>query len=293
MPFFAVVLSLATPSAQRVPEVDAVITRAGEYVAQFVERFSNVVAEEHYVQDAVGSAPPVALRGRGELTPTLRSQHLALKADFLLVTIGPTEVLPFRDVFEVDGEAIRDREQRLAKLFLQPSETALARATAITNESARYNIGAMQRTINNPILALVFLQRETQGRFRFSLDTRDSEAGENVWIVKFEETARPTLVRGINGGDIPSEGRFWIDTESGRVARSELALTAQGVRARITTSFTLDERFQIDVPVEMREEYVLDRSQVSATATYGRFRRFDVKADESFEAPEAPASEPR
>ena len=38
----------------------------------------------------------------------------------------------------------------------------------------------------------------------------------------------------------------------------------------------------------MREQYYLDRSQVTGTATYTRFRKFDVNADESFHNPAAP-----
>src|SRR6185503_9035702 len=98
----------------------------------------------------------------------VRSRRRELKSDFLLVKIGPTDLLPFRDVFEVDGSAVRDREQRLQKLFLQSKSDALAQAAQIANESSRYNIGALQRTINTPILTLSYLQPDTQDRFKFS-----------------------------------------------------------------------------------------------------------------------------
>ena len=71
--------------------------------------------------------------------------------------------------------------------------------------------------------------------------------------------------------------------------KAELSLDAPGVRARMTTSFRRDEKFQIDVPFEMREHYTLDRGQVSATATYSHFRRFDVTSDETFHDPSAAA----
>ena len=240
------------------------------------------------MQDTLGNLPSVALGGRNSIQVGVRSRHRELKADFLLVKIGPADWLPFRDVFEVDGSAVRDREQRLAKLFLQSKADALAQAAQITSESSRYNIGALQRTINTPILALVYLQPDTQDRFKFSLGKRDPAAGDNVWIVEFRETARPTQVRGLRDLDIPSSGHFWIDANTGRVVKTELALDTQGVRARLTTSFRVDERFQMDVPFEMREQYYLDRSQVTGTATYTRFRKFDVNADESFHNPAAP-----
>ena len=161
----------------------------------------------------------------------------------------------------------------------------MAQAQQITTESTRYNLGAMERTINTPILSLMLLQLEMQHRVHFSLGKRDASAGENVWVVEYKEEARPTMVHGVGNIDIPASGRFWIDVVTGRIVKAELALATRGVRARVTTSFHLDDRFQIDVPVEMRERYDLDRGQVTGTASYGRFRRFDVTADESFHNP--------
>ncbi len=266
----------------------------GQYVGQFIERFSNVVAEERYVQDTLGNLQSFAIGGRGS-TPRLSTGagHRELRSDFLLVKVGPVEWLPFRDVFEVDGKPIRDREQRLAKLFLPPpgtaapTEAAMAQAQQITTESTRYNLGAMERTINTPILALMLLQLDMQRRVHFSLGKRDASAGDNVWVVEYKEEARPTMVRGRGNTDIPASGRFWIDIVTGRIVKAELALTTPGIRAHVTTSFRLDDRFQIDVPVEMREHYDLDRGQVNGTASYGRFRRFDVTADEAFHNPSA------
>jgi hypothetical protein len=287
-------LSAVTSAArdERTPTVDSILARAGQYVGQFIDRFSNVVAEERYVQDTLGNLPTVALGGRGALQQLpSASKHRELKSDFLLVKVGPIEWLPFRDVFEVDGTPIRDREQRLARLFLQPTgaaaptQAAMAQAQQITAESTRYNLGALERTINTPILALTFLQLDVQHRVRFSLGKRETSAGEHVWVVEFKEEARPTLVRGLRNMDVPASGRFWIDAVTGRVMKAELSLDAPGVRARVITSFHIDERFQIDVPVEMRERYYLDRGQVTGTASYGRFRRFDVNADESFHDP--------
>ena len=87
---------------------------------------------------------------------------------------------PFRDVFEVDHIPIRDREQRLAKLFLgnkTDSETQ-ERARAIADESARYNLGAVQRTINNPVFALMFLQPDAREHFKFTMGKPDRRMGD-------------------------------------------------------------------------------------------------------------------
>jgi len=273
------------PLRAQEPTREQILQRAGLYVGRFIGQFSNVVAEEVYVQDSLGTLP-IITGGRGSLASIPpASRHREVKSDFLLVKIGPSEWLPFRDVYEVDGQKVRDREGRLAKLFLQGSATSMEQARQISLESSRYNLGAMQRTINTPILSLLYLQLEAQPGFRFTVGKHDLDAGENVWIVEYKETARPTLVRGARNIDIPSSGRFWIDAESGRVVKAELSLDTPGVHARLTTTFRRDDKFQIDVPFEMSERYALDRGTVTATATYSRFRRFDVSSDESFQPP--------
>jgi len=273
---------LFTGAAGQESTLADVLGRAGEYVRRFIAEFSNVVAEETYVQDAAGNLPVVLPGRRGLVAPAPPSRHRELKADYLLVRVGPSDWLPFRDVYEVDGQAIRDREGRLARLFLQSSAAALDQAAEITRESARYNLGAMQRTVNTPILPLVFLQPDMQPHFRFTRGKADASSAGRLWVVEFKETARPTFVRGLRNSDVPASGRYWIDPASGRVEKCEIALETPGVRARLVTSFRRDERFQIDVPFEMREQYDLDRGQVTAVASYSRFRRFDVTADEAF-----------
>jgi hypothetical protein len=155
-------MSVATLAAQT-PALDVTLERAARYVARFVEEFSSVVAEEAYSQDSLGNLP-IVMPGRGGINTASGppSRHRELKSDFLLVRIGQADWLPFRDVYEVDGQKVRDREGRLAKLFLQGSATSMEQARQISLESSRYNLGAMQRTINTPILSLLYLQLDAQ-----------------------------------------------------------------------------------------------------------------------------------
>ena len=277
--------------AQSLPsgvDIDAVVGRATRYVNEFASRFSNVVAEETYVQETVSQPRPgasinprsgISSAGSGVGTRRL------LRSDFLMVKPARSdEYLPFRDVFEVDGSRVRDREQRLAKLFLESSTTAVEQANQIASESSRYNLGNVTRTINNPVLALAFLQAHHHTRVRYRPLKPDASAGANVWIVEYREQARPTLIKGRRDKDMPAQGRYWIDIESGRIARSELSLLDSAVSARVTVDFEHDDRFDIDVPVKMSETYLLSNgSQVLGTATYGRFRRFDVSTEETLD----------
>src|SRR5438128_10002849 len=131
--------------------LDALLARAGAYVTEFEVRFSNVVAEEHYEQLA-----PAATRSSTTSPNFVRRE---LRSDFLLVKLPDVDSwMPFRDVFEVDGKPVRDRQERLTGLFLQPQAIAVDQAKKIADESSRYNIGNILRTINVPVLALVVLR---------------------------------------------------------------------------------------------------------------------------------------
>ena len=214
----------------------------------------------------------------------LRARHRELRSDFLLVKSPNTEALvPFRDVIDVDGVTVRDREARLARLFLHapsasPDET-IARAEQIREEGARYNLGSMRSTLGNPVLALGVLQKTYQQRFRFTLGKEDRNAGPGVSVVEYKEVSSPAMIRGEGGHDLMAHGRLWIDTVTGRVLKTELQVEQPAVRAIVTTTFRSEERSGIAVPLEMRERYTLaNGSRVHMVATYGRFRRFDVTA---------------
>jgi hypothetical protein len=258
-------------ASSRPPIVASLVRRAGEYVTRFVQAFSNVVAEEHYVQNVSAGVPSGLLRSGGQRD---------LRSDLLLIHVGGTvEWQPFRDVFEVGGAPVRDRDERLARLFNQPKDAILARAEAIAAESSRYNIGMVVRTVNTPVHTLLFLRPALQPRFRFTLEKRDDTVGPDVWVVRYEERTRPTLIRGDRDSDLPASGRFWIDARNGLVLRAELLTFSGAGTARVTTNFRVDPETNIAVPVDMLEEYQLQRGRVLATATYSRFRHFAVSTD--------------
>jgi len=289
------------PSAQAGadPALDQLLTRATWYVLDFVDKLSSVVSEEHYTQDSnvmLATIPIPALGGRGGAStsvPRGSAKHRELKADFLIVKTTGEAWHPFRDVFEVDHIPIRDREQRLAKLFLssKPGSDWQERAKAISDESARYNLGAVQRTINNPIFALIFLQPDVRDHFRFTMGKADRRMGDNVRVVEYVEDMRPTLIAGLPGQDMPAFGRFWIEADTGRILKTEVRVEQRGIKANLTTEFHADDRLGIDVPTEMREDYDLDNSRVVGKASYSRFRKFEVKSSEEL-APPAPEAAP-
>jgi len=268
------------PAAQT-PSLEEVLKRSAGYVADFRKQLSGIVAEETYRQEIVNTG---RIGGGGMSAQPART----LRSDYLLVKPSDADrYVELRDVFEVDGQAIRDRHARLEELLGDPS--ASMRIGAIINESARYNIGRVQRTINTPLMALLFLDQAHQQRFRFKhvdtprpvfTDVRDTAVNETpvfrvsteMWTIEYQERRRDTIIRAPNGDDRPAHGRFWINPSNGSVLISELVVDGGGVIATVTVSYQSEPLMGFLVPVEMRESYVRYPERITGRAEYGRFR---------------------
>ena len=263
------------PSAPVDASLAPALARAGSYVQRFTNAFTNVIAEERYVQDVLPGGTLLAATSGGS-----RAQHRVLLSDWLLVrTADVVGWQAFRDVFEVDGAAVRDRRERLTRLFEQPASEALVQAARIAQESARYNIGAVERTVNMPVLTLLFLQPELQRRFTFERAAPTPGFAATVEVIAFRETARPTVIRTVQDTDRPSSGRLWLDGNTGAILQTELVLSGTGVSVRFTTLFRDDPTLSVAVPVRMQEEYSLPSGKLLGIATYDRFRRFTVNTE--------------
>ncbi len=279
----AVSLVLAAAAAAGVlraqpPDVEAVVDKARDYVAAYEHDFVGVVAEELYRQDARGGAT-VSPSG---FPVEVRSQRRDLKSDVLLVRAPAGDRWQqFRDVFDVDGKPVRDRAERLAKLFLQPSPTAQQQVEAIVTESARYNIGGINRNVNLPTLALAALESENRPWFTFTGSRKkDSPAGP-MWELEFREQRMGTLIRTSGDQSLPSRGRFLVEGATGRVLSSELVAESPQLRAQIDVTYALESAVGLLVPREMREKYVTKNGNtIEGRATYSNYRRYKVTVEE-------------
>jgi hypothetical protein len=255
----AVTLCSSANIGAQAPKVEELVAKASAYVHHFIGQFSNVVAEERYEQEI-----------------TVPRRKRVLTGDFLLVRYpGDDFWQALRDVAEVDGKPVRDREDRIMKLLVEPSPNALRRAAELAGASSRHNLLDIG-TLNNPLLALVFLQRDYHSRFRFNLAGIEKKLGPDVRTVRFVEWQRPTLLKGNSYSDMLSQGLFWIEEGTGRVAQTELRLGG----VRIVTRYRFDEDLGINVPAEMEDWYPDGTGEFRGKATYGKFRRFGVQTTE-------------
>jgi hypothetical protein len=275
-------------------DLSGLLDRAGAFVESLSDSFRNIVAEEVYEQ----WMPATQISDVARRT---------LRSDLVFVPLpGEIPWTMFRDVYEVNGRKLRDRQARLERLFLHPAADAMVKADAILRESARYNLGSFQRTVNTPTVALLFLLPRNQPRFQFQRKNKRFIDGVEAEELEYIETARPTLVRDVGGGDVPTRGQVWIDPTRGSVLRIETdydlqagrALTVRAnQRAHVETSFRRDAALNTHVPVEMKELYVWpngnSEDRLEGTARYSNFRRFSVDTDESATDARATPSEPK
>jgi hypothetical protein len=253
----------AAGDSQDAPSLPTLLERAADYVSGYEAQFSGLVAEEHYTQVVRILARTMSRR--------------VLRSDVLLIREEGNGWFGFRDVFEVDGAQVRDRGERLYRLFIKPAPGALDRANAIMAESTRFNVGSIKRNINLPTMALAFLRKENLDRSQFTLGGSEIVAGERTRIVEFVETLTPRIISTPDGA--PARGRAWLDVASGRVVQTELAIDSVVSLTKVLVTYAPQPRaIGVIVPVRMEEEYrVGPQEAITGVAEYSNFRAFTVE----------------
>jgi hypothetical protein len=263
------VLLAVALGAQPSLSVRDVIDRAERYVESYGERASIVVGTERYEQSASSA-------GAAEGRRTLVSDVALVHADAIHGWLG------FRDVLQVDGHAVADRDDRLTRV-LMGSQGRFDEAGRLSDESARFNIGAIERNFNVPTAALFFFTHQNRQRFTFAARR---VAPDGTWEVAFKEKDRPTLIRTPEGRSVPSAGTIWIEPQTGTIVRTRLeirTLDGHGQRARrahgsVDVTYRRVEDLDMWLPATMDEQFEASRDgiadRVSGHAEYSNYRRF-------------------
>ena len=259
-----------------------IIGSAMRYVMAYEQKFALLVAEETYVQEL--QRPPNPGDNLSQRNPGggMRAggtmERRIIRSDFLLVQLGGDGEgwMPFRDAFEVKGAKVRNRDDRLLKLFQGNDKERFEKAAKFSDDTAKLNLGNVARTINIPTLAMMFLHPRVNERFEFTDDGEETVDGRVLRRAAYREAARPTLIKTTRGRDLALTGRLWIDPFSGTVVKTELNAADPAVRCAITVTFKRDDALDFWVPSQMDEYYkaALGLDEIVATATYSNLRRF-------------------
>jgi hypothetical protein len=261
---------------------DQVLARVSEYVRDFRQELFSIVSEETYTQEASGDTGQAAAVDGTSAAPTAETRTLV--SDYLQVTVpGREGGLPFRDVFEVDGQRVRDRQDRLLRLFVDSSQSnAIEHARDIVRESARYNIGSVPRDLNLPTLPLWFLEPRNTHRFKFRKVGEETLSGRRVWVLQYTEIVHPTFIKSPEGDDIVVSGKIWAEPATGRIHRTLLSAWV----ATITVNYaSRPEVPGLWLPVTMEERYAANGVTIKGKATYEKFRQFQVQTSEQIVLP--------
>src|SRR6185436_16649684 len=194
------------------------------YIETYEGRLALVVAEENYLQafDYVEFTGPSVEVSRNSDRLPVGGARRNLRSDYALTRAPDKDAwVGYRDTFEVDGRAIRDREARLERLLTAGNA---ASASRLADESSRFNLAnsIVTRNINVPTLVLEMLHPRNQSRFSFSKGGDETIGGVRTWRVEFKEKERPTFIRDSNRRDRPSLGSVWVNPMTCEVWRTML-----------------------------------------------------------------------
>jgi hypothetical protein len=265
--FAAAALTASIAGRQPAPDtsVKAVTMAAAKYVSDYEQRLSFLLADEQSTQQVFdGSGRETARRAMaGELFVTF------LPADRAWISV--------HDTVEVDGRPLENREDLRQLLGREPVAGA---ARLLVNRNARFNIGTITRNFNEPTLGLLVLEPGRLDRFKFSRARVDNDGDTQVVTLRFHEVDRPTLVRGVDGSYVFSNGELQVESNTGRVRRTFMQFAYGPVIAQLTTSYARDPKLDTWVPSVFAERYERSkgpREVIFCDASYTNYRKFDVR----------------
>ena len=250
--------------AQAKLSLETVLDRFRDYLTVYFQTYSATVASERYTQRA-------------------SSRTLTLDSEFAMVRVPGRETwVGFRDVLRSNGNEVASRSGRLAELFANPTAQTLDLASKIAQESARFNIGNVRRTVNNPGVVLEVLAPRHHERFRFSRSGEERVGALHAWVIDIVEHARPTIIRSSIGDDEPIEGKLWIEPAKGTLLRASIRIRISNFPTEslhLDVTFSEDPKLQMWVPARMRETHELGigRFQQTGDAVYSNYRQFGVQ----------------
>jgi hypothetical protein len=265
----AMLVAGGVPAAQNsnvtVPDL---LERVATYLGVFEKEYARLIADERYKQT-------LKQKRVQRLSDRTQTETREIKSDIVAAPESGSRWLSFRDVYSVNGAPVRDRDSRLEKLFASAGENRFVEARRILAEGARFNLGTIFRTINQPSMPLMFIASENRSRSAFRAGRKDTVAGVETVVIDFEETARPTLVKS-STRSLPATGSFWVEPNTGRVMKASVKIESNVVTMEMLVTFGFVEKLNMWVPVEMTDVASNALETVMGFAVYTNYRRFDT-----------------
>lgn len=265
----AAIALCATPSAspaappQSETSTRALVAAAARYVNKYQQEFAFLIADESYSQTRTDAGG--------------HTQNRVLRSEFFLTYLpADNEWVAVRDVLDVDGQPVANREE-LRTLLAKGGEIR-GLISQVIARNARYNIGSTTRNFNEPTLPLLLVGEKRVNDVKFDRRAVEREGGDTVAVLAFEERGRPTLVRGPNGS-LPAKGEIVLEPGTGIVRKTTFELDRPGTKVRLTTTYARDPKLDLWLPDIFTERYESENpisEVVLCEAKYSNYRRFEV-----------------
>lgn len=255
----------AAPAAAPQSETStrALVAAAAKYVTHYQQDFAFLIADESYSQTRTDAGG--------------HTQNRLLRSEFFLTYLSAdNEWVAVRDVLDVDGKPVTNREE-LRTLLAKGGEIR-GLISQVIARNARYNIGSTTRNFNEPTLPLLLVGEKRVNDVKFDRRAVEREGSDTLAVLAFEERGRPTLVRGPDGS-LPAKGEIILEPGTGIVRKTTFELERPGTKVRLTTTYARDEKLNLWLPDVFTERYESETpvsEVVLCEAKYTNYRRFEV-----------------
>ena len=248
------------------PDVDTIRDRLDGYLLAYEPQLSALVADEELFQN-----------------DSYRRRTLVSEVAFIALP-GDAGWMGFRRVVKVGTKPVKDSGPSLALLLSDGARDDFDQARLLLEQSAGHNLGA-PRTINLPNLPLELLHPRHRKRFNMHIEMNEKLDGHQTVRVRFEEVMAPSIIGNPVVGDMPSTISAWVEPDTGRLRRAQVRVRDRNVvvgepfQPTVWVNFKDDPKVGMLVPVEMREEFFVDKGRTGiGVAKYTKYRRFQTSA---------------
>lgn len=276
LPLAAALLSAQAPPQAAGHDLTHTIRVASAWTSRFTQNLSGLLFRERYLQKVQGGDG----RAQGFAGGSRTGELLTEANVFLLRTGKAGEFVLFRDVYIVNGREVTNHTARLQTLLAEGSPQSVKQAKRLTDASASYNLGRVNRNVNIPTMGLRYLEAGIVDGVRFKEAGRETVRGLDTIIVDFEETGTPALVRGTDDTDVRARGRYWIHPDSGSVPRAHVDFAGVDVDGRMEIDLMMHPQLAAWVPKEMTEVWRAAGQRITGLAQYDRYSRLRVSTGE-------------
>lgn len=268
-----IALLIAGPRGAAQDPAAAALLKAGtDYLDTYVRQASGASLDERYTLTQVSG---------GSMGTPLR-----IGSEVVFINVNG-RLYGFRDAATVDGAKLRDPSvPRIVPLLAEPTQAKWEQAQTFAAAGQKYFASELIVLLDDPVLALHFIQAPNQGKFTYRLDGKKKMNGVETTALRFEETRgeRTKYVMGSRGNGYVT-GRLWIDPATGAVHQSELWLESTTESARVNITYAFHKDLNLWLPAKMGANYDMrpapDNQINRGEGGYGARMTYQANADYS------------